>query len=248
MQPHPGVVAASEAFAAEAALTDPAAAVRSEIWPTAGRMIDHLGNIQAWATEVVRTGAPADRAAFRRKPERDRIGWFGEVSGRLITAIEEADGDRPCWTLFDTARTTSFWNRRMTHEAAKHLWDLRTASDPAPPMPAELSPAQQADVIDEFVEVFLPPARARGLDPLPGEVALIADDVDRAWVFSPDWQVSQVSCDVAGAVGGDQLHAIVGDLALFAWERADPWAQPERYRRGSTDDALRAFAGTRIHL
>lgn len=240
--------AVNAAFIAEATTADPDAPVRSEIWPTAGRMVDHLGNIQSWAAEVVRTGAVADRRAFRRPAERDRIEWFTEVSADLVAALESSEGDRPCWTLFDTPGLTAFWQRRMTHEAAKHLWDLRTSHDPSPPMPAELSVDQQADVIDEFIEVFLPPARARGLDPLPHDVALIAEDVDRGWVFSRDWQVSSGSRAEARASQAEQLHATVGDLTLLVWERADPWELPDRFRIGASDAALRRFAGTSIHL
>jgi hypothetical protein len=248
MRPSPGLVAASAAFAAEAATVDPDAPVRSEIWPTAGRMIDHLGNIQGWASEVVRTGALADRKEFRRPPDRDLVEWFTETSAGLIAAIEAADGDEPCWALFDTSSTTSFWNRRMTGEAAKHLWDLRTATEPTPVMPPELGPGEQADVIDEFIDVFLPPARVRGIEPLPGDVALVATDVDRAWMFSRDWHVTRLASAEAAAADADQLHAAVGDLTLIVWERADPWAMPDRFRMGRSDDALRRFAGTSIHL
>lgn len=66
-----GLIATNRAFAAIAARVDADAAVRNEIWPTAGAMIDHLGNIQAWATQVVRAGVPADRTQYTR-PARAR--------------------------------------------------------------------------------------------------------------------------------------------------------------------------------
>lgn len=248
MQPSPGLVAASAAFSEHAAMVDPDAPVRSEIWPTAGMMIDHLGNIQGWATEVIRTGKSVDRKEFRRPPHRDRVEWFADTSAGLMAAIEAADDDGPCWALFDRSSTTSFWNRRMTHEAAKHLWDLRTATDPTPAIPPELDLEQQVDAIDEFTEVFLPPARLRGLEPLPRDVALIPDDADRAWVFSRDWQVTRLTSAAADAADADRLRAAVGDLTLFVWERADPWTMPDRFRRRRADDALRAFARTPVHL
>ena len=52
----------SDRFAAEAAQLDPDHPIDSDAWPTVGAMVDHLGQIQRWATEVVRTGASVDRA------------------------------------------------------------------------------------------------------------------------------------------------------------------------------------------
>lgn len=239
-----GLIAANGAVAAEAARVDPEAAVRSAIWPTAGRMIDHLGNIQAWATEVVRTGAPADRKEFRRPDGADRVEWIARTGTALVDELSATDPDRECWTLFEAERVTSFWRRRMRNEAAKHLWDLRTAGPATPAMPGELTLAEQADALDEWVDVFVGEARRRGVDPLPRDVVLVADDVDRAWRFGSDWTVTPaIETDDA-----DVLRADVGDLVLFVWERASPWDLPGRFRLDGPDAALRAFAQTPIHL
>ena len=239
------LVAVNAAFAAEAARTGPDSPVRSEIWPTAGRMIDHLGNIQAWATEIVRTGVSTDRAEFRRPVDRDRVDWFTETSTALVDTLDEVDPGRACWTVFDAPPVTAFWRRRMTNEAAKHLWDLRTAIDSDPRMPVELGLDAQAGILDEFADVLVPFARARGLEPLPHALAFIADDIDRRWVISPDWVMATPGDVPAGA---DVLRADVGDLALFAWERASPWALPARYLREGPGAALEAFSRTPVHL
>ncbi|HAQ59258.1 MAG TPA: hypothetical protein DCR63_01965, partial [Microbacterium sp.] len=223
------------------------AVVQSSIWPTAERVVDHLGNIQAWVTEIVRTGRPADRKAFRRPEARERVEWLTQTSETLVATLAGADPDRECWTLFGAAPVTSFWGRRMTNEAAKHLWDLRTVRDAAPRTPAELDLGQRADVIDEFAEVFVPAARRRGVEPLPHDVFLVADDIDRSWRFSADWNVTGVTrADVPS--GSEVLRADVGDLVLVLWERADPWALPDRFRIENADLALRALARTPIHL
>ena len=248
MIPISGLIAATAAFASEAAAADPDAPVQSDIWATAGRIIDHLGNVQAWATEIVRSGASVDRELFKRPSDRDRIEWFTEISAALIDNLAAVDPERECWTILGARPVASFWGRRMTNEAAKHLWDLRTAVDEAPLMPAELSLVLQADVIDEFADVFVPPARVRGIAPLPREVLLIADDLDRGWSFSRDWYVSDVSDVDAEAVDADVLRANVGDLVLFAWGRASPRDFPARFRIEGGDGALRAFARTPVHL
>lgn len=106
-------------FEGEARRLEPAASVDSEIWPTVGDMIDHLGNIHRWATEVVSTGVKADRAALERPERADRAEWFAEGATRLHAALAAADADRDCWTLLGPG-ATAFWRRRMVHETAKH--------------------------------------------------------------------------------------------------------------------------------
>lgn len=242
-----GLEALNRAFAEEADAVHPDAAVHSTIWPTAGQMIDHLGNVQAWVTQIVRTGASADRKAFVRPEDRDRVEWFAQTSETLVATLAEADPGRECWALFEAPPVVSFWGRRMTNEAAKHLWDIRTTSDTTPRMPDELNREQQADAVDEFVEVFVPAARRRGIEPLPRDLFLMADDIDRGWRFSTDW-------DVTGVTGGDvsddseALRADVGDLALLLWERADPWKLSDRFRIENGDAGLRGLVGTPIHL
>ena len=172
-----GLSAASCAFADLATRVDAHASVRNESWPTAGAMIDHLGNIQAWATDAVRVGTPADRSKYTRPAERERVEWFQETSAALVETLEKTDPARECWTLWGAEPVVSFRQRRMTNEAGKHLWDLRTAIDSEPPMPAEISLAERANIMDEFVDALVPAARTREIEPLPRHVLLVAQDL-----------------------------------------------------------------------
>ncbi|CDJ99644.1 hypothetical protein MIC448_1640018 [Microbacterium sp. C448] len=114
-------------------------------------------------------------------------------------------------------------------------------------MPEELELGQQADAIDEFVEVFVPAARARGIEPLPHDLFLVADDIDRSWRFTADWNViAAIGTDVP--LASEVLRADVGDLALVLWERANPWQLPDRFRIENGDTALRALVSTPVHL
>ncbi len=249
MTPLTGLIAANRAFAALAARVDADAPVRNEVWSTAGAMIDHLGNIQAWATQVVSAGVPADRTQYSRPPERERVEWFRQASEALVETLESTDPARACWTIWDAEPVVSFWRRRMTNEAAKHLWDLRTAIEPDPPMPDEISLEERAGIMDEFVELLVPAARARGIEPLPRGVLLVAEDLDRAWLFSPAWEV--MTAPLSGLPPKpdvDVMRADLGDLVLFVWERASPWDLPDRFRIEGGDAALRVFSRTRVHL
>ncbi len=249
MTPLTGLIAASRAFAALAGRVDEDAPVRNEIWPTAGTMIDHLGNIQGWATHVVRTGVAADRGQFTRSPERERIEWFRQTSDALVATLEMTDPARGCWTIWDAEPVVSFWRRRMTNEAAKHLWDLRTSIDPDPPMPEEISVEERAGIMDEFVELLVPAARARNIEPLPRDVLLVAEDLRRTWQFSPAWEVTTSPLsDLPSEADTDILRADIGDLVLFVWQRASPWDLPDRFHTDGEGSALRIFSRTRVHL
>ncbi|MFC9919718.1 maleylpyruvate isomerase N-terminal domain-containing protein [Agromyces binzhouensis] len=241
--------AVTSAFAATAALTDPEAPVRSAIWPTAGRIVDHLGNIQRWATEVVRTGAPADRREFRRPADADRAPWFREGSDSLVSVLEGADPERIVPILYGATGPTRFWHRRMAHEATKHLWDLRTASESDPRLPREAGRAGAADAVDEFGEVFMTEARRRGIASLAGTVALVAADTEDAWRVTPGWVLERVP---PGAASDEDAHvtitADVGDLVLLLWERADLAAPDGRFRVQGDDALAAAFAATPVHL
>ena len=249
MTPLTGLIAANRAFAGLAARVDPDAPVRNEIWSTAGAMIDHLGNIQAWVTHVVRAGVPADRKQFTRPPARERVAWFRQTSDALVETLEMTDPDRSCWTIWGAEPVVSFWRRRMTHEAAKHLWDLRTAIEPDPPMPEEISVEGRVGIMDEFAELLVPAAREREIEPLPRNVLLVAEDLDRTWLFSHAWEVTTSPLsDLASRVDADIVRADIGDLVLFVWERANPWDLPDRFHIDGGDTALRAFSRTPVHL
>jgi len=238
-----------DAFAREAARTDPEAPVRSTLWPTAGRIVDHLGSIQRWAAEQVRTGAPADRRGFRRPDGADRAAWFLEGAQQLTRTLEGSDPERAVPILFGASGTVSFWQRRMAHEATKHLWDLRTARDPDPRFPPEVGPLGRADAVDEFGDVFMVEARRRGIEPLDAAVGLVATDTADAWRVSPDWMLGRERPDAASASPVvATISAEVGDLALLLWERADLAAPDGRFVVEGDADVATALATTPVHL
>lgn len=243
------LIATNRAFADLAARVDADTPVHNGTWPTAGAMIDHLGNIQAWATHVVQAGVPADRKQYERPANLERADWLRQTGDALVETLETTDPARACWTLWDAEPVVAFWRRRMTNEAAKHLWDLRTAVGPEPLMPAEVSPAARAGVMDEFVDVLVPAARRRGIDPLPRDVLLVAEDLGQTWHFSRDWEVTAGPLAGTPSTGdADIMRADLGDIVLFVWQRADPWKLPNRFQIDGSDAALRAFARTPIHL
>src|SRR3954447_7924230 len=130
----------SGAFADTAAAVRPDDPVVSEQWPTAASMVDHLGGIYAWVVNVVATGRKSPRGGHT-PPRPDALAdWVEEQGIAVLDALRAADGDAPCWTPYDPPGTCAFWRRRMVHETAMPLTDLRTAAGaPAEPV-AEVPP------------------------------------------------------------------------------------------------------------
>ena len=77
------------------------------------------------------------------------IDWYRDSRRQLLDTLDTIDADIPCYTFSRSDTSVRFWHRRQLHETFVHLWDLRSAVDPAAPAPAEASAAVVADGIDE---------------------------------------------------------------------------------------------------
>lgn len=234
----------SDRFAAEAAELDPDAPIASDAWPTVGGMVDHLGLIQRWCTEVLRTGAAVDRAEHVRPAERDRFAWFVEGSAALATELGTRDPAAGCWA-FVPGGTNGFWARRQAHEARKHLWDIRTATTPVPELPEAGGPEMAADIVDELYAVFLARAVRGGLAPLPSPLELVASDAV-SWHVSADWTVVR-SPDPAGDPAATVVTGSLGDIALFAWDRAVPEDLSDRFSITGSLATVAAYRDAPVH-
>jgi uncharacterized protein (TIGR03083 family) len=175
---------------------DPAATVVGCAW-TVADLAGHLGSIHRWATAILRTGALADEPPA----EGDPAEWYAAGWPPLLEALAAADLDAACWGFGPRPRTAAFWLRRMAHETALHLLDVRRTGRLSPTMPTDLA----ADGIAEVTEVFVPrQVRLERCPPLPGAVLLVAPE--------GRWQLGDG--DPATTVRGSAL-----DLLLLVWRR-----------------------------
>jgi uncharacterized protein (TIGR03083 family) len=172
----------------------------------------HLGGVHGWAAGIVRSGERGERANV---PEvaGGVVKFYGRMRRELLTALEELDPERECWTFDRTWRRVGFWRRRQAYEALVHLWDLRSATDPGAPAPAEAAPELCADAVDELLTLFM--RRGGKEEPLPGAVALRATDTGQRWVLTEEWTVSE-HADRAAAT---EVAGLAADLLLFGWGR-----------------------------
>lgn len=172
----------------------------------------HLGEVHRWAAGNARTGKRGDR---QNVPEIDvpLAEWYETSRGVLLAALDELDPEAECYTLSRSDRTVRFWHRRQLHETLVHLWDLRSAADPAAPPPEEVPAEVHADGVSELFDVFLSRSSDADRGDLGGGIRLVASDTGDQWTFDSQW----------GREGGHDFAATVtapaGDLLLWVWNR-----------------------------
>jgi uncharacterized protein (TIGR03083 family) len=174
-------------------------------------LIEHLGGVHRWTTEIVRTG---ERVRFPDTAAGDDLAkWFTGGAEALTRTLTDADPARPCWTLASPEQV-GFWSRRQAHEAVIHRWDLATAIGAS----AALDPALAVDGIDEAVFMFFPRQIELGRQaPLTDAIALLDSGSGRRWVLAGDGaSTDQEATDVTATVSDGAAQ-----LLLLLWQRVD---------------------------
>ena len=172
----------------------------------------HLGGVYRWAAYNMGSltrGDLEDRPEISVSP----VEWVEAGRDALLEAIAANEPDAECYTLSKTDRTVRWWYRRQLHENLVHLWDLRSASDPEAPAPAEVPASVHADGVAELFDTFI--ARARNLEPLNGVVRLESTDTGQQWTFGVDWE--RDTTDYPDGI----VKGTAADLLLYVWNRAD---------------------------
>ncbi|ADG75108.1 protein of unknown function DUF1503 [Cellulomonas flavigena DSM 20109] len=168
-------------------------------------LVVHLGRIHHWAAGQARRRqeTPLGRGPFVLDT------FYAQQAAELRDTLAALDPDAPAWTLDDSG-VVRFWHRRQVHETLVHLWDLRTAGG----LPLDVPPALWADTVDEVVTVMHPrQVRMGRTAPLPGRIALHAQDAGRSWRTHAD--------DDAPAAPVVEVHGPARSLALLLWGRLD---------------------------
>jgi uncharacterized protein (TIGR03083 family) len=121
-----------------------------------GQLLRHLGGVQRWAEEVVRTRANGPvpdeyHGALAEYADEDlavAVPWLVESSALLARALREAGPGVAIWTPVPDG-TTNFYARRFTHESLVHRADVTLA------LGGEFTadPAVVVDALDEWMEL-----------------------------------------------------------------------------------------------
>ncbi|MBT2382797.1 maleylpyruvate isomerase family mycothiol-dependent enzyme [Streptomyces sp. ISL-11] len=204
-------------------------------------LVGHLGWVQRFVAHIVRErlAAPPDRADttylglpadLRGWPSPERsphhgpvpaglVDWFAEGARALEAVFREHDPAEPVWT-WSEERTTGFWLRMQTIEAAVHRWDAENARGVPQPVDAELAAA----AIGHDFAVMAPTRRARGeARPGSGESFRFrrTDGAGRWTVrFEGGGMRAGDRGDEAAAGPCDvEIAGTASDLMLFLWHR-----------------------------
>jgi len=168
--------------------------------------------VTARATEPVRP-SPSTRLADDATDEVARE-WFVERRREVEEALRELTPDTPVWT-WSNEQNGAFYRRRMVHETAVHLADVRRARGQT----IELDRDVSVDGIDEFFDIMVP--RSVTTKPLPsGSLHLHCTDGPGEWLATP--LGSSIVVTREHAKGAVAWRGPAHSLLLAVWGRVDP--------------------------
>jgi uncharacterized protein (TIGR03083 family) len=224
-------------FATLMITADPHATVPACPEWTVTDLVEHLGIIHRWVTEMVRQRAPVrlprEEMTFDRPTGPDDLGpWLQSGGAALVSVLRAAGTDDAMWA-WGPHQSVRFWSRRQLHETAIHRIDLAQASG----APAQLEPALAHDSILELLDflphavVFLPAVeQLRGT----GEtIVLQATDFDGVGTITltPDGFTYTSSVGAPTVEDADvALAGPVSELALVMSRRREVGAPPVELR------------------
>lgn len=112
-------------------------------------LVDHVGEVYAHKTAVLRLGRRPAEGEWPWAPDDDTVfAWFDARLAELVDELDSRASTDPAWTFVADNQTVGFWWRRMAHETAIHRVDAELTAGRAP-WPHE--DEQAVDGVDELV-------------------------------------------------------------------------------------------------
>lgn len=180
-------------------------------------VVEHVGGVHRWATEVVRDAraAPPDGELPAAPADGELVAWFRTGAAELVAALTASRDDLDCWSFLPAPTPRAFWARRQAHETAIHRVDVESALGVKP----QFDPGFAVDGIDELLLGFFSRRRGRLLADPPRTLGVQPDDAapDAAWTVA----VSPGGREVTrGEARGDcVLTGAASDLYQLLWNR-----------------------------
>jgi uncharacterized protein (TIGR03083 family) len=183
-------------------------------------LVEHLSEVFRFFREQLIAADPSTRRDIDRQgipAGASPTHWLESMASSLVSAVEQAGPDAPCWNWSGEDLHAGWVARRMALETAVHRFDAElTALEPTP-VQRDLA----VDGVDERLMVHLRsdlpdhPSATLG-----GSLCLACSDADAAWVV----EVAQGQLHVRGGRGpaSAYVRASASDLFLFSWNRVPP--------------------------
>jgi uncharacterized protein (TIGR03083 family) len=213
---HLAALAAADAVLTGARAADLASPVPSCPGWTVEDLLEHLTQVQRWATRIV-TAPPGERVARRveESPTGPALLDFVQLgAAELEATLAEVDLDHAVYSFVGT-RPARWWLRRQAHEATVHAWDLADATGTALTLDADVA----VDGIDELLEVYLDPRLidTEGFAAGGESLHVHTTDVDGEWMV----RVASGSISVTRehAKGDLAVRGPAADVLLALWGR-----------------------------
>ncbi|MBD8504987.1 maleylpyruvate isomerase N-terminal domain-containing protein [Hoyosella sp. G463] len=193
---------------------------------TVENVVRHTAKVHSWVLAALRLPASApmpDPSAMPVMPRGEAcIEAYRDAVTQLADDLARRDPDQPT-TTFLGPRAVAWWARRQAHEATIHRFDIAYALNAAGGgSPDDADPVAAADGIDEWCQVMIPRAIAKGSTvcaDLDGRsVHIHGTDTDRA-----EWMIrfadGQAAATYEHAKGDVALRGRAQDLLLALWRR-----------------------------
>ncbi len=206
------------------------------------KLVGHVGAVQRWATETVRTSA-AERPRMRRFTDTipsdvDALpGWLAQGAEQLLDVLRTASPDQPVWA-WGPDQHVRFWPRRMLHEVAVHRLDAAlalAAGDVTAALAAEDTGTTRTiadDGIGEFLTNVPSAQWVPGASAVNGDgrtLDLAASDTGATWRIALQetgytWQRREAGAAEPAYEADATATAPVVELYLFMYGRVPPRA------------------------
>ncbi len=192
---------------AAAAAVDLAAAVEHCPGWDVEELVNHLGDVQwFWSDVLERKVTSFDEVIRPTGPPEgtDPVVYLRTQSERLLTGLRSCEDQDKVWTWHDAEQNAGFVLRRQVLEATVHAWDIENATRP----PDTISVAVAELGLTEFLEVMADNVYEDAVAP----VGLSLEPTDSEWrgvLFDDVKQIVALAADAE-------------DLFLLLWGRNDP--------------------------
>ncbi|WP_433057517.1 maleylpyruvate isomerase family mycothiol-dependent enzyme [Dactylosporangium sp. CS-033363] len=229
--PRLAIVEHTRRLADAAAAAGPEAPVPTAPGWTVTELVEHLGQTQHWAAEIIerRITDPAQLPAEMAELPADPGAWPAWLAGsaqRFADACTEEALEAPVFNASGDERTGGrFWMSSMLNEAVVHGFDGENAAG----RPPQVAPDVAAALITNHLKMLTSPTwamfRAESAQAIQGTgqtLALRATDADDAWLIErrPDgaaWQPGAHEADVTvSGPAGELLLTLTRRLPLTA--------------------------------